>query len=229
MIASTLSVKYNQAKSQQGFSLIEMAIVLVILGMLLGGLIMPLSSQREVSQRQATERQLQEIRNALIGYAQVNNRLPCPAASGAGAAPSMAVACAPGDFVPYTALGIRGTIIGGNLVDVWQHPVHYRLANPAPGAWAYAIAIPTALAAAPYFQICPAAACPVVDADSVVAVVFSTSDDALLPSADELQNINPATNDFVRRTLDHGLNNFNDIVVWISQPTLIYELSRAGQ
>ena len=225
------SVKFSTP--QQGFSLIEMAIVLVILGMLLGGMLMPLSSQREVSQRQATERQLQEIRNALIGYAQANNRLPCPTISGTGAAASVAGACpVGGTYVPYGALGIQGTIINGNLVDVWQQPIRYRLANPAPVAWVYANSpIPSALAAAtvplPYFQICAAAgACPVADAGNVVAVVFSTGSNDHVDSVGEIQNKSLATNNFVRRTLEL---NFNDIIVWISQPTLIYELSQNGQ
>jgi prepilin-type N-terminal cleavage/methylation domain-containing protein len=233
------SVKFSTP--QQGFSLIEMAIVLVILGMLLGGMLMPLSSQREVSQRQATERQLQEIRNALIGFAQANNRLPCPAILGNGAAAPAVGACpdpvATGaTYVPFAALGVQGTIINGNLVDVWQQPIRYRLANPAPGAWVYANSpIPSALATTtvllPYFRICsdinpcPSPA-PTLIAGSVVAVVFSTGNNDHADSAGELQNQSLASNDFVQRTLEQ---NFNDIVVWISQPTLIYELSKSSQ
>lgn len=241
MIAFISFVKHP-AKSQQGFSLIEMAIVLVILGMLLGGILMPLSSQREVSQRQATERQLQEIRNALIGYAQANNRLPCPAMLGAGAVIPTAGACGPtatpAVYLPYAALGIQGTILNGNLVDVWQQPIRYRLANPAPGAWAYAITpIPlvpaTATVPMPYFQICArAGVCPAVDiiAREVVAVVFSAGDIDHTDSAGETQNKNPPpnvnANGFVRMTLQQ---DFNDIIVWISHPTLIYELSKTSQ
>ncbi len=203
---------------------------------------MPLSSQREVSQRQDTERQLQEIRNALIGFAQANNRLPCPAAAtDLGVAPPQP--CLPGrDRIPHVTLGIQGTIINGNLVDVWQQPIRYRLANPAPGGWVYATPpIPTAplfdTPLMPYLQICPAAgACPTPNAVDVVAVIFSTGKDgpdvAVSTSPDQVQNRLLATTNFVMRPpteyVKTGLE-FDDIVVWISQPTLIYELSRAGQ
>ncbi len=246
MILSMLFINPRHIQSSRGFTLIEMAIVLVILGLLLGGLMMPLSSQRDVSQRHTTERQLQEIRNALIGFAQANNRLPCPATTaGNGVEVSAAGNCtAPGStsYVPYQVLGIQGSIIGGNLVDVWQQPIRYRLANPAPGTWAYAKSpIPTTLLTPtvplPYFQICPAAgACPIANATNVVAVVFSTGKDGpdvpLSTSPDQAQNRVGTNNNFIMRTSTEYQRTgfeFDDIVVWISQPSLIYELSRAGQ
>ncbi|NOX43874.1 MAG: type II secretion system protein [Gammaproteobacteria bacterium] len=61
-----------------GFTLVEMAIVLVIISLLLGGLLVPLSTQIEVGQREAAERAMAEIREALTGYAAVNGYLPCP-------------------------------------------------------------------------------------------------------------------------------------------------------
>ncbi len=53
--------------------------VLMIVGLLLGGLIVPLSAQMD--QRRATETQktLEEIKEALTGYAVINGQLPCPA------------------------------------------------------------------------------------------------------------------------------------------------------
>lgn len=62
-----------------GFTLIELAMVLFIVALLIGGLLMPLSAQYEVRGRQETEKALANIREALIGFAVVNGRLPCPA------------------------------------------------------------------------------------------------------------------------------------------------------
>ncbi len=62
-----------------GFSLIELAIVLFIVSLLIGGLLMPLSAQNEIRGRQETDKALANIREALIGFAVVNGRLPCPA------------------------------------------------------------------------------------------------------------------------------------------------------
>jgi len=72
-------------KTPSGFTLVEMAIVLVIVGLLLGGLLMPLSAQIEQRRISETQKTLEEIREALIGYAashtsSPHNRpyLPCP-------------------------------------------------------------------------------------------------------------------------------------------------------
>ena len=72
----------NSRKSlirRNGFSLIELAIVLLIVALLLGGLLPTLSSQIEQQHRNETLKQLEEVKIALIGYALANGRLPCPA------------------------------------------------------------------------------------------------------------------------------------------------------
>lgn len=63
---------------ERGFTLIELAIVLFILALLFGGLLAPLSVRLEQAERNDTERHLQEIREALYGFALVERRLPCP-------------------------------------------------------------------------------------------------------------------------------------------------------
>lgn len=68
-----------KAFHQSGFTIMELAIVLVIVALLLGGLLLPLSSQQDLQGRQATEKALTDIREALIGFAVINGRLPCPA------------------------------------------------------------------------------------------------------------------------------------------------------
>jgi prepilin-type N-terminal cleavage/methylation domain-containing protein len=237
---------------QGGFSLIEMAIVLVILGFLLGGVMIPLTTQREESQRQATERQLQEIRNALIGFAQTNRRLPCPvsAANQGIEQPIPAAGCvvsATNYFVPYVTLGLQGTIIGtpgvsGQLADAWSQPIIYRLSAVNLSEYARTILVTST---APDLQVCStsvgatatdcAAGATVAGnttpatptTGTIVAVILSTGPNgANAPaSADETENrdVDPI---FVTDTLRA---NFDDILVWISRPTLVYELSRANQ
>ena len=63
----------------QGFSLVELAIVLIIFTLLAGGLLMTLSAQQEIQRLSQVRRQLADIREALLGYAVANGRLP-PAA-----------------------------------------------------------------------------------------------------------------------------------------------------
>ena len=73
MRRSTLSNRSN------GFSLVELAIVLVIVALLTSGLLLGISAQRNAAENIDAQRQLENIREALLGYAMVNGRLPCPA------------------------------------------------------------------------------------------------------------------------------------------------------
>lgn len=208
---------------QSGFSLIEMAIVLVILGFILGGVIGGLSSQREVQKRSDTQRQLEEIRNAVVGFAQINNRLPCPASltSLGRSVPTTSGPCTPGvnnRFVPYADLGIQGNVVGGVLVDTWLQPVQYRVTTS--GTWSTTpinvsfIATNFRVCSDPSDTACPAAK---VLASDLVAVFFSTGD-PLSPSVN-----NAATNIFWS---DVPTTTFDDTLIWLSQPELVYALSK---
>ena len=66
-------------KTSRGLSLIEVTIVLVIIGLLLGGLLIPLSAQMDQQKIELTKKRLEEIKEALLGFAIIYNRLPCPA------------------------------------------------------------------------------------------------------------------------------------------------------
>ncbi|MHB1290583.1 MAG: prepilin-type N-terminal cleavage/methylation domain-containing protein [Sulfuricella sp.] len=113
-----------------GFTLVEMAIVLVIVGLLLGGLLMPLSTQVEQRRISETQKALEEIKEALVGFAIANGRLPCPApaatatgAAGAGLEPTPIVAggCAnAAGVLPWATLGVNET-------DAWGNRYTYRV------------------------------------------------------------------------------------------------------
>jgi prepilin-type N-terminal cleavage/methylation domain-containing protein len=61
-----------------GFTLIELAVVLFIIGLLLGGILTPMATSIEQKRRVALEEQYDDIEEALLGFAIVNGRLPCP-------------------------------------------------------------------------------------------------------------------------------------------------------
>ncbi|MGA9992641.1 MAG: type II secretion system protein [Thiobacillaceae bacterium] len=70
---------------QQGFTLIELAIVMLVLTILAAGILVPLTSSIEMKRYEATQKTLQEAREALIGYAMSHKDgasgrpyLPCP-------------------------------------------------------------------------------------------------------------------------------------------------------
>jgi prepilin-type N-terminal cleavage/methylation domain-containing protein len=120
----------DQHSDARGFTLLEMAIVLVIVGFLLSGMLGGMSALQAVQREEGTRRQLDEMRNALITFATINRRLPCPAAPataetvpGAGLerAPT-AAGCtggAAGAF-PWATLGLQQT-------DAWGRRFSYRV------------------------------------------------------------------------------------------------------
>lgn len=67
------------AKADLGFTLTELAVVLFIISLLIGGLLIPLGTQHDQDKRQQTKNTLREINDALIGFTLANGRLPCPA------------------------------------------------------------------------------------------------------------------------------------------------------
>ncbi len=108
-----------------GFSLVEMAVVLVIVGLLLSGLLPALSGKLEQQHRNDTLKQIDDIREALTGYAIINGRLPCPASpsissgtSGAG----MADCTLSSGVLPWATLGVSET-------DAWGRRYTYAAAS----------------------------------------------------------------------------------------------------
>ena len=69
----------NPGRGQSGFSLAELAIVLVIVALLIGGMLVPLSAQRDIQSTKETQKLMSEAKEALLGFAAANCRFPCPA------------------------------------------------------------------------------------------------------------------------------------------------------
>jgi type II secretory pathway pseudopilin PulG len=112
-----------------GFSILEIAIVLIILTILLSAVAIPLSSQVDAQRVAQTNRQLESIRDALIGFAISNGRLPCPATDGSqygttnsngqenrGAGGACAVKLG---YVPAATLGVAPQDAQGFAADAW--------------------------------------------------------------------------------------------------------------
>jgi prepilin-type N-terminal cleavage/methylation domain-containing protein len=75
-----MKTKYFNKKIafSQGFTLVEIAIVLVIFGLLLAMFLSPLTAQRDFQNRAKTQVLLNEAKEALLGFAIINGYLPCP-------------------------------------------------------------------------------------------------------------------------------------------------------
>ena len=61
-----------------GFSLLEMALALVILSMMMGWLMTPLRVQNGLHKYQQTDQRLTQAQQALLGHAIIYHYLPCP-------------------------------------------------------------------------------------------------------------------------------------------------------
>jgi prepilin-type N-terminal cleavage/methylation domain-containing protein len=109
-------------KQQRGFTLVELAISMVILGLVLTGFALALSQQ--VQQRQLTDTRtaLQQANDAILAFVTANARLPCPATVGSNGQESMAgigQCTAAAGFLPAVSLGLPNLDGNGLLNDGW--------------------------------------------------------------------------------------------------------------
>lgn len=127
--------------NSRGFSLIEIAIVLVIISVLLAIVVVPLSTQVEQRRRADTEKQLELIKEAIIGFALANGRFPCAARAADNGVESFidkaAGTCnAYVGFVPAVTLGLSPIDSSGFAVDGWEvtaNRIRYAVADFLPG------------------------------------------------------------------------------------------------
>lgn len=128
-------------RKYKAFTLVEMAVVLVIIGLMMGILVSGSKAFIESHQRSATTEKLQVIRTAMINHIARTRRLPCPAlpASATGVEATWAAPPAPpapqlstcaglaafgqtyAGVVPWTTLGLPQDMAN----DPWAHRISY--------------------------------------------------------------------------------------------------------
>jgi prepilin-type N-terminal cleavage/methylation domain-containing protein len=249
-----MPVKLPQHR-QHGFTLVEIAIVLMIVGLLLGGLLVPLSAQMEQQKVSATEKLLAEARDALIGYAVANGQLPCPAdPTIATGQPNAGIARTPPctnanstGVLPWATLGISET-------DAWGNRFTYRVSSDFADALGTTFGkdpngnncTPGTTPAQATFALCSAGTLDVLFAAGgtnvaidVPAVILShgkngagayTQQGAQQPvsgNADEQENGDgSADNNYVSHT---ATPDYDDLVTWISNNILLNRMVAAGK
>ncbi|MFT5400165.1 MAG: prepilin-type N-terminal cleavage/methylation domain-containing protein [Gammaproteobacteria bacterium] len=120
---------------QQGFTLVEIAIVLLIVTILLGYTVAMFPRQQELKQFRAADAQMDEVVAAIVGFAQVNGRLPCPAIPASAGVEDFNTTLADGcnsygGFVPVNTLGIAGRLNEDSLLlDPWGNPYRYYVSD----------------------------------------------------------------------------------------------------
>lgn len=126
----------RSAARTRGFSLTELAVVLVIVSLLLGTAMYTLSAQTEQRNFEETRRRLQAARELVLAFAVANGRLPCPGTGSGdealtpGIPPNSPVCTNPwGAFLPGRAIGYQ--IVDGNgfALDAWQNRIRYAVSS----------------------------------------------------------------------------------------------------
>ena len=239
-IDSTPRQKSSAQRKSAGFTLVELTIVLVIVALLIGGMLVPLSAQRDLQSTSETRKQMADIKEALYGFAAANCRLPCPAkpalASGtvdAGieyAANVTGCDTAVEGVLPWATLGLPET-------DAWGRRLTYRVkaefakaASCSPGPAAFSLSsngdisvFSTSGGASVATQI------PVVvishGKNGFRAYLPDGSRMAASPDADEQENAN-ADVTFVSKT---PTPTFDDLVDWLPPNILKNRMISAGR
>lgn len=211
---------------QSGFTLVELTIVLVIVALLIGGMLLPLSAQKDLQNTREAQRQLSEIKEALLGYTVITGRLPCPmpltvitlADASYGMAPATCAAGAEG-ILPWKTLGVLE-------VDPWGTP-RTASTDSFNGYWRYRV---DPAFATTFGLTTPASVLSVVDnagntltsaTESPIAIIFSTGPD--LAANGENGNLDTIYQ-YGERT-----QNFDDLLIWIGRPLLFNKLLAAGK
>lgn len=236
---------------QLGFTLVEMAIVTIILGILLAMLLLPLQAQRDASYQLQTETILENAQQSLVGFAQTHGRLPCPATNGAAAYPDGTgtenptgggVCIAQSGFLPAKSLGLQPADGQGYAVDAWGNRIRYAISINN----TYAFTTNASMnnlglsTLAPNLRVCAssiAASCSntINLTDNAVAVIFSLGRTGQQASggADETQNLTaPLNTTFVSHTIttvDAANGEFDHMVMWLSPFILYNAMISAGQ
>lgn len=122
-----------QKKRFAGFSLVELAIALLIMSILMSAGLSLATIKREAAQREVTQKNQEAIKQALISYLGKNQRLPCPAdpavvpITGAEGRSTTTPPCAKySGVVPYAELGLDRTA----ALDGWENFITYVVSPP---------------------------------------------------------------------------------------------------
>lgn len=233
-----------RAATARGFSLVEMAIGMLVLALLLGSILVPLAAQVEQRKITETQKALDEIREALLGYAIANGHLPCPdRMSGTGS----------NNGVEDITGNDCGTNLEGNLpwatlgtpgIDSWGNRLRYRVSNVFAQRGPPVIAFGTTSSV----EVCADAACATrvtVSGDGPPALVISYGKNGLgaLNGTNNLQNPLPPTGSDEAENTDGDqryvtrvqsatgspLGEFDDLFAWVPRSVLLNRLVTAGR
>lgn len=224
-------------RQDRGFSLVELAVVLIIVALLTGGLLLGVTAQRNAAEVVDARARLDAIREALLGYAMANGRLPCPAlgnlpsgnpAAGVAPLPPCDNALQHG-VIPWVTLGVPE-------VDPWGQRYTYYANSAFTGALAVGALASFTMATNGNANVKESTGTAANIAADLPAVVVSHGsrgnggwrpDGTQVPGAtgDEQENANGNLT-FVSRTIG---DSFDDLLTWIAPNILKAKMVAAGR
>lgn len=218
----------------RGFTLVEMAVVMLIISLLLGGLLLPLSNRVEQERRTVAQEAMQAAQEALIGFALSTGRLPCPDVNNDGledlAACQQVNTAINAGRLPWATLNVQGG-------DPWdQNRSLGYVVNGAFTSTTTPFTLATTGAGGGVLRVFDGASGRCAGAGQVAvnvpAVLYSNAKNdfgATAGSADEREN-SDNDNCFISRSYSTASGNeFDDLVSWLSPNILFNRMVSAGR
>jgi len=241
-------------KTSRGLSLIEVTIVLVIIGLLLGGLLIPLSAQMDQQKIELTKKRLEEIKEALLGFAIIHNRLPCvdvdkddvdkdkpdvsPEDGQEDKEPDDPTKCYVSEnnkkkkygegYLPWKDLGV-------GKYDAWNNPFRYRIKVDKDKKTTITLTLITSTSKLKVRRSNGGSYLTTSSDSRIIAIIFSCGKNGI-PDDDNATGIqsdrkcsNPGYSNLTYVQDGYIENSFDDILTWLSKNTLMNRLVAAGQ
>lgn len=229
---------FQTIRHNAGFSLVEMAVALTILGLLIALSIGPYSAQRDLRDISDTRDKLRDITDALYGFAVLNGRLPCPTTQADPASASYGMedgTCSAGyaaeGYLPWRTLGLPE-------IDAWGSR-RTQASDGWNGYWRYRVERIYATTTGFSANILNTSMASYIDklvvrdevgnaltttADYPLAVIYSTAKNG---TADGLNSTYEATNGEYQSAVENA--GFDDIVTWLNRPLMVNKLITANK
>lgn len=227
---------------QRGFTLVELAVVLVIGATLLGAGLKILTAQTDRVAVQTTKKHQEAIKQSLVGHIVRYGRLPCPDANNNGLdddrSGTPAVCDSAAGSLPYITLGLElGTVLDGwdNYIKYMPSPAWHLTFDTVSTNYTYTTIADTfnvgitdgAIAVSTRMPDDSATTTPIATAAAVLishgknglgATNFAGIVNDAPTGADELSNTAAALSAIKREytELDNGFGAFDDVVLYIT-------------
>jgi len=195
--------------NQIGFTLVELAMVLIIIAAILGSIVIPLNTQLNANRLNSTAKSLADIKEALLNYAANAGSLPCPAALNSTTGFADHSSCDQEGAIPWAELGTP-------RYDAWGEVFRYRALNKN---------------LSPFLQVAinNDAGSGITQTDTAVAVIFSVGKNGVADGDTTANNAN-AVNPY-RQGVGVCVQDsrFDDCLIWISNVHVAIRMAKLGK